>query len=62
MFFLLLYLMLVTLAMGFLPEWSVATSMLVSLAVVVLCRLAMALTASRQKEKAPGKSDTGGQD
>lgn len=61
MFFLLLYLMLVTLAMSFMPEWSVATSMLVPLAVVVVGRLALALTPTNQKEKAPGKSDAGGQ-
>ncbi len=58
MFFLLLYLTLVTLAMGFLPEWSTATALLVPLAVVVTARLALALTSPKQKT--PGDSGTGG--
>jgi len=58
MFFLLLYLMLVTLVMGFLPEWSTATALLVPLAVVVMVRVALALTSPKQKT--PGDSGTGG--
>lgn len=58
MFFLLLYLTLVTLAMGFLPEWSTATALLVPLAVVVMARVALALTS--HKQKTPGDSGTGG--
>lgn len=57
MFLLLLYLMLVTLAMGFLPEWSTATALLVPLAVVVMVRMALALTSPKQKT--PGDSGSG---
>ncbi len=61
MFFLLLYLMLVTLAMTCFPAWSTAASLLGPLAVVALSRLILALTA--KKPKAPGDaSTTGGQD
>jgi hypothetical protein len=61
MFFLLLYLMLVTLAMAFFPAWSTAASLLGPLAVVALARLVLALTA--KKQKTPGDvSTTGGQD
>jgi len=58
MFFLLLYLTLVTLAMGFLPEWSTAAALLVPLAVVLMVRVALALTSPKQKT--PGDSGTGG--
>jgi len=60
MFFLLLYVGLVTLAMGVMPEWSTAASMLVPLAVVAVGRLLLALTPP--KKKTPGETHTGGPD